>query len=1040
MYEYIKSKSLDCKTNAEAWSNYSKWNELIATYFFSEKFEDRPVYLDISDQLLATFSEKLDLSVADTVNDFKNSIIDTLNRASPFNLHLDNAFKWKRRAEEETPPFVALLALFSYVAEKMVRDNDFGANNYYGRLQRELRLADDDHAELQKSYREISEFCWPWLNEWIASYDGEIGLPTAKALDSRVYVSVAISQALVREQDRNALKRIFMESGLNPGQRLGKMEMLSLLLHWSSSSGGSSSLSKMIQRGGDIRDKVSEIACSELEAWDGKLSLKESLENAARLFYIATFKSYPQNKITLYLCTNSAREIESSYALTDDSSDEARIGFKGYQNEITLDYLDDFGVSVLEPFEKISHGDALLSKLRIKNQKSNRLLERNGQPICILMYRLEIGAYQEVSRAVIGAPSIVLAHQSILERVTDALNDIARPGFKLLNATQARGLPEGWVLITDVQILKTKEIRGLESLSPLLGGSVSLVGGLYLGNEAWLKSLPPEIVISLDTNKGVSVELIQMLDFGKKINKVKFNPGSGVQFISLKDYELPDGDYQIIVFEGSPQKKIEVSNFKIRSGSSVRMYKRSNSAKLTYILSSDNPVNSISALKSPKIPEDPILLSGCNIFGRSTLEESYPKLKIQTGSSLLTTPEGIDKHERSALTKTTTLDAGSCVLRGYHVKVYDQVPIGAPVGYLVRAKCSDCSLTVWERTRGYYTGTHRRREQLDPLRPVNPISNINLKAVTPIKDSLYPNRPTYRQIFDALCYIKEGTFERFSSIIRAQNDEPWAPYEALRELVGLGHVDLQLDSNTLKPHAWRITDPSLILTGDSKFTVLGWCSDAFIEQLRDVSASLGGTLEVLETNENFPIFEILGIDSDSIDGFAEIVSAVSAFPVTCTKKFTNKLLAAIPCLSELARSLPQVEMPEKNLQYFDPDDMKWKAVDSEIRRGSYRHDLNGVKYFFLPNDFIKSSNAYLTDARLTKYLSLAEKYWKFFKYDEKLGILQTPIGMELPFLYERVAVSCSGRVPEKANGLTTYTQINKDIAEGLAFKLFNHPI
>jgi hypothetical protein len=133
-------------------------------------------------------------------------------------------------------------------------------------------------------------------------------------------------------------------------------------------------------------------------------------------------------------------------------------------------------------------------------------------------------------------------------------------------------------------------------------------------------------------------------------------------------------------------------------------------------------------------------------------------------------------------------------------------------------------------------------------------------------------------------------------------------------------------------------------------------------------------------------------------------------------------------------------MPEKNLQYFDPGDMKWKAVDSEIRRGSYRHDLNGVKYFFLPNDFIKSSNAYLTDARLTKYLSLAEKYWSFFKYNEKMQVLQTPIGMELPFLYERVAVSCSGRAPEKANGLTTYTQINKDVAEGLAFKLFNHPL
>lgn len=1040
MYEYIKSKSLDHKTSCDAWLNYSEWNELIASHFFSEKFEGRPVYLDISDQLLTVFSEKLDLSVAETINNFKNSIIDTLSRSSVFNLHLLNAFKWKRRVEEETPPFVALLAFFSYVAEKMVSDNDFGANNYYGRLQRELRLTDEIHSELQRSYREISEFCWPWLNEWIDSWDGEIGLPTAKALDSRVYVSVAISQALVREQDRNALKRIFMESGLNPGQRLGRMEMLSLLLHWSSSSGGSSSLSKMIQRGGDIRDKVSEIACSELEAWDGKVSLKESLEHAARLFYIATFKSYPHNKITLYLCTNSTRETESSYALTEDSSDEARIGFNGYENEIILDHLDDFGVSVLEPFERISHGDVLLSKLRIKNHINNRLLERNGQPICILIYRLEIGAYQEVSRAVIGAPSIVLVHQSILERVIGALNAIARPGFKQLNSTQVRGLPEGWISITDVQILKTVEIRGLESLSPLLGGSVSLVGGLYLGNEAWLKSHPPEIVISLDTNKGVSVELIQMLDFGKKIDKVKFNPGSGVQFISLRELNLPDGDYQVIVFEGNPQKKIDLSNFKIRSGSSVRMYKRANFAKLAYVLSTENPFNSISALKNLKDLENQVLLSGCHIFGSSTLDDSFLKMKIQNCPNELLNLENFNDYERELFTKTTTLKSGSCVLRGHHIKIYDQIPIGAPVGYLNRAKCSDCSLTVWERTRGYYSGTNRRGRQQDQNIPANSISQINLNAIKPIQQNNSQDKPTYKQIFDSLCYLKEGTFERLSSIIRTLNNEPWAPYEALRELVGLGHVDLELDPNTLKPHAWRVSDPSLILTGDRKFTVSGWSSDTFIEQLKDVCSSLGGNLQVIESNDKFPIIEILGIDSNSIDSFAEIVSAVSAFPVSCTKNFTNKLLASIPDLKDIAGSLPHVEMPENNLQFFDPEDMKWKAVNCEIRRGAYRHNLNGVKYFFLPNDFIKSSNAYLTDARLAKYFSLAGKYWDFFKYNEKMQALQTPIGMELPFLYDRVAVSCSGRAPEKANGLITYTHINKDVAEGLAFKLFNRLI
>ena len=1040
MYEYVKSQAL-AKRDSDAWLNYSRWNELIASHFFSDKYENRPVYLDISDQLLVVFGEKSGLSAAEAIKDFRDSIIGSLSSTTIFNPHLVNAFRWKRRTEEETPPFVALLAFFSYVAEKMVRDNDFGANNYYGRLQRELGLSDEHHSDLQKSYREIGELIWPWLNEWIASWDGEIGLPTAKALDSRIYVSVAISQALVREQDRNALKRIFIENGLNPGQRLGKMEMLSLLLHWSSSAGGSSSLSKMIQRGGDIRDKVSEIACSELEAWDGKLSAKEIIDHASRIFYIATHKKYPQNKLSLYLSTNDIQNSDDKYEIATGSSVEASEAFKDCANEISFDYLDDFGVSVIEPFEKISNGDALLAKLRIKNKANERILERNGQPLCVLIHRLEIGAFQEVSRVVIGTPAILLVHQSILEKVTGALNEIARPGFKVFNSSQTKGLPEGWLMIADVQILKSMEIRELEALSPLLGGSVSLIGGLYLGNDTWLCSLPPEVVISLDTDKTVTVEIIQSLDFGNKFETHKFATATGVQFIDLNSLQLPDGDYQVVIYEGAPPKRVQSTNFKIRSGSSVRMYKRSSSAKLSYVLASTDSLGSISATKDFKKYDSLNSLNGCYISSVRDLDETFPKMEIQLNQGVVSSIAEPDLYERTANTKTVTLEAGSCVLRGYHIKVYDPIPIGAPVGYLVRAKCSDCSLTVWEPTRGYYSSGSRRGEYQDKnIRSSDLVNAINVRSLPPIAPSGKISGPTYRQIFDALCYLKEGSFERLSTIVRSKYDEPWAPYETLRKLVGLGHIDVELDLHTLRPQAWRVADPSLVLTGEKKFTVVGWSSETFISQLQEVSASLGGMLRVIEGNYSFPVIEIDGIDSENIDDFAEIVSAVSAFPISCTKRFTHKLLSALPTLSEIAVQLPKVEMPENNLQFFDPEDMKWKAADIEIKAGAYRHDLNGIKYFYLPQDFLRSSTAVLCDARLAKYFSLSKRYWKFFKYDEGTRILKVPIGMELPFIFDRVAISCSGKSPENKGNLIEYTQISKEIAEGLAYKLFNQTI
>jgi hypothetical protein len=603
-------------------------------------------------------------------------------------------------------------------------------------------------------------------------------------------------------------------------------------------------------------------------------------------------------------------------------------------------------------------------------------------------------------------------------------------------------LPERWALILNVQILKSIEIKGLESLSPLIDGAVSLVGGLYLGNETWLKSLPPEIVVSLPTDKRVSVELIQELDFGFKFRKTKFEPGLGVQFIKLNELNLPDGDYQVSIYEDGSRSKTQASNFKIRSGSSVRMYRRSNSSKLAYVLSPQNSISTISAAKNLVQPESKVLLTGCFMSAPSELADSFIKMKIRDELNALTTHENPDEYEGTSFTRTTTLEAGSCVLRGYHHVDLDYIPPGASRGFLVRGKCQHCSLTFWRKKDGSTARTNKKKQIDKQVKSAlaNSANEINLTAAATFDYALNLDGPTYRQIYDALCYLKEGTFDRLSSIVRRKNDEAWAPYDVLRQLVGLGHLDLELDSNTLKPRAWRISDPALVLTGDKKFTVTGWSSETFIEQLAEVSSSLGGTLRVTEFHDKFPIVEIVGIHSDSIDGFAEIVSAVSAFPISCTKNFTKKLLAATPALTHLANYLPELQMPEDNLQFFDPQDMKWKTVDFEIKRGAYRHDLHGVKYFFLLDDWIKSSKAYLCDARLAKYFALASEYWKFFKYDQESETLQVPIGMELPFLFDRVAVSCSGKTPEKGNGIITYTQIDKDIAEGLAFKLFNESI
>ncbi len=1032
---YTEAKSLSKKISPE-WRSYSLWNKALSEHFFSGNYEDRPVYLDINDQLLADLGEEIGLDNDQVVASFISAISGTLAEGLHFDSHYYVAAEWRQRKEEEAPPFIALLAFFSYVAEKMVRDPNFAAHNYYGRLQKELGIDDTFHADLKKSYQEVTERFWPWLNEWLISWDGQLGLPTARALDNRRYVSVAISQALVREQDRNILKRVFAEHGLSPGQRLGKIEMLSLLLHWSSLAHNFNSLSKLIQRGGDIRDKVAEIACSELESWDGRLAFKDSAEKGGRLFYIATFTTYPQLKIELNLCATLSSDKCGDLILASDSSSEAKVGFSQCIEDLSFEWLNDFGVAVVEPYEKIAHGDALLGRTKLVKKTGSSFFVRDGQPICILMDRLDIGAYQEVSRIGLGQKSIVLVHQSIQDKVENFLIETARPGYKKYTAEKVSGLPRSWILFTDIQILKVQEVSGLEALAPLMDSLISVSGGLYLGNDSWLTSHPPEVTITINTDSPLSVQISQSLHFDVPKEKIDIEIGCGVGFVSIKNLNLPDGDYQITVTEalGDGDQKFR-SGFKLRSSNSVRIYKRGNTGAISYFLNSENLIDTISAKKNSYSSGNSISLNGGDIITTSEIKINYPRVKLVDGDFFgLENSESIHQS-RAPLIDTATKEAGSCLLRGYHIVQYAGVPPGMPPGYLVMGKCSDCSLTLWQATKGYSRFPRRTTSFKGDSSKSIGNSYINVSDITPISEEP-THAPSYRDIFDALCYVKEGTFERLSSIVRSVSGETWAPHNLMRSLASLGHLDYEIDELTLRPKSWRIADPTLVSISHDEFILTGWSSQKFINQFTKTAEDLGAEVLIKNNSKNLPSLKIRNIKRSDLDIFTELINKDSMFPLSSSVNFTDKLLTLLPKLSTLIDVLPVINLPNSGLEFFDEINMKWQKVPEATKTGAYRHQLNGTKYFYASIEKHQKIRSVTCDARLAKYFAMSKFYEKFLRYHGSNQELKVRVGMDLPFLYERVAVMCSGELPEVQNGVLIYKMVPKEIAEGLVFKLF----
>lgn len=1050
---YIEATGLT-NQNSELWDGYRQWNRVIAEYFYSGTFSGKPVYLDINDQLLLDIGGRL--QTKDPIASFKRSIKFTLSNKNLFSNHLNIAKTWRQRKTEETPPFVALLAFFSYVAEKMVRDKDYAAHNYYGRLQRELDIKTYDSQSLQKSYRDISIYLWPLLNEWIGAWDGELGIPTARALDTRKYVSIAISQALVREQDRNLLKKLFSENGLTGGQRLRNAEMLSLLLHWASALPTPNSLSKLLIREGEVRDKVVEIACSELEMWDGRLEeYNESGEKNIFLNYLATFKDYPSPNLSLFLSANISSGIASEITFSK-SLDTNQFIFECPVSDIRFEWLQDFGVSTIEPYERISQGDALLSKIRLENFEGNLKFIRNGQPVCILGYRPEIGAYQEVSRASLGQKSLILAHSSVKNQVASLIQESARPIYSIYDSKSCKGIPDEWFLFGNVQIINVISRDGLEVLAPLQDSSVNLSGGISLGYDTWLTTQPPEIVITLNIVRKLFIEVKQTLSFDSVINPILINSETGTLFIEIDKYKLPDGDYEInINSENNAGEFSESIPFKLRSSNCIRLYKNYDYERLSHVFGLNEILGAVTAERNVTRKSGKAYLSGSAITSDQPVEIEYDSIE------LLPTPSSYavlsDDEIRSPLLTTKTKETNSCIIRGSHIIFYPKVPENAPAGFLVSGRCTDCGLVRW---------SYAQRSKKITGRVVQ-IRNIENKSISPdstkaklIQESLNSNpmldrhkplpevksateviavqdnrKQDLKQIFDGLCYLKEGRFEKFCSLVRNISTELWYPYELIRDLSALGHIDVQYDLGSMKPKYWRITDPCITNVGDEEFIITGWQSHNFIELVKSVSQKLGAEVIVKTEKNGLQTIKIFKISASDLDTFALIVSEESDYPLKAEKFFGEKLLTLLPNLSSLMESLEAVEMPSTNLEFLDLNTKCWERLRGEIKPGAYRHKEFGMRYFFLHQKNIQTRKAFICDVRLAKFFALREMLYELISYKESSLELVLPFGLNLPFLYERTAVAFSGTLPDKVGGQIRYKNIPADVAGGLVFKL-----
>ena len=253
-------------------SEYFECNDIINNYFFSGRYANKPVYLDLETDVLAEIGKKLNKDITEVEAYLPQVVASTfdLTASAPYTWHRNQNVKWHREGRKKLPPFTAFLCVLSMAAESMRGGTRFSGNNFYDRYAELLNITDAKDKKNIKSPNAMQDtvVLWGALNRWLSFTDYQYGMPTAKEVGAKKYISWPISQALVRDQDRKNLNLMFEQKNVNSSQFMSKSEMSLILDEWLNTSYGAKSL-VAIWKEKALQEKVVEAALESFANWDG---------------------------------------------------------------------------------------------------------------------------------------------------------------------------------------------------------------------------------------------------------------------------------------------------------------------------------------------------------------------------------------------------------------------------------------------------------------------------------------------------------------------------------------------------------------------------------------------------------------------------------------------------------------------------------------------------------------------------------------------------------------------------------------------------
>lgn len=797
------------------WEEYIRWNEAIAETLFPEVEESRPVYLDLEDDSKRALGEYLSVPWDAVERELVSVVLNTMNLQAHANAyfggHSHALDRWL--AAEFTgapPPVLPLLAVFSLAAERMSRRHGLSAANYYGRLNEVLGFGPDFN--IRASYAKVAERFWGALNWWLDELDGSRGLPTARAVAHR-HVGLSVSQALVRDADRDKLIDFFVTHGYPPGSTARPSELELALDSWvqQDPSPVSHQLRQLWKRK-DERNEICNVVSNALQTWDGRVARHQDGSGAGgrRISLSVHLSSFPRKRFAL-----------TALAFLEDpgESREADLLSAGEGQRINLLPGIHSALSVGHPGDIDDHS-LLEGILRIRDSRTGATAQRLPKRIVVFRKDALSNRMIEATQGVmLGEELVILIRDELKGPVLSLLTECARPGFEKVPDSYA-GIPAGWTAVRGVEMFNSPDdslvshAKDLEALRPLSETNLVATAGLALPGltrNRWHLGSPPELTAVSSHPDGFSVEVTLA-------NEVvaSATDRDGVAILPMADVaDLTFDDYQIKVIAGN-RDRTELTSMTVRLRDANWPDERQWMAAAPLFRPLDEPRALLSAVVFDESAENGRYLRGAVVHSparRALLRQAT----VPATPSWKASPSSAPPAPRRPLTVSVP-DSTSCVYSGAHHEVLPLVPSDAKgrprVPYVV-SKCKNCGMTRRYRTSWWAIQKDAARREQEAKRVVHDLASIQPRL---LKDA----EIEWDIALDALMHTGGGTWQLFERVANQIESSALFADSFARALESLGHLEIERDPLDLRPLAWEIAPSTLIKTANGYFLSGYW--------------------------------------------------------------------------------------------------------------------------------------------------------------------------------------------------------------------------